>query len=325
VGADYIFQGDLKPLDMPSWVPDWRHTSLTPESLQRFESTSPNWKPSFNACKDFSFPSPFPGLDSTVSNDPEKLIPLQELPTELRLRGYTIAKITALTSSPWALQTPPCSQTIHTQALVLQENQLQIVDWEAVLFTHNPSSIYTPTGESNMDARYKTLMAGIFTESDAFVRSAYLAFERRQKVLRFIAWIGLAKYLWPFMVVVLVGHLLRYFGIQNSEIQFRSKIPGMVNRKGARLKSGIGATEYMGLVPGLCEVGDVVVICEGVKVPLVLRNRAESVGAEVSRGGVEIEADKGKVKWEFIGDAYVHGVMDGKNWDEKKCEDICIT
>lgn len=50
--------------------------------------------------------------------------------------------------------------------------------------------------------------------------------------------------------------------------------------------------EYIGLGPPLASLGDVVVLCRGAKMPLVLRL-------------------KGQGEWELIGECYVHGVQDG--------------
>lgn len=306
-------------------MPDWRHTSATPESLLRFESTNLTWKPPYSASKDSAFLNSIANPDLFGSDDLEKLNALHSLPTELRLRGCKVANITNLTHSPWMMQIHPGRQTIRAQALILQENQRQIVDWERLLFK-SPSSIYIPTGESNLDARYKTMMSGIdFMGSETHTRAAYLAFERRQKVLRFIVRIGLHRFLWPYIIIVWVGHFLRFLGIQNPEWRFRSSVPGMINRKGARLKSELGDIEYIGLVPGLCQVGDALVVCQGVKVPLVLRERAGGSGAGDGEGEKRREGDRGRMKWELIGDAYVHGAMKGEVWNEQRCADVCIT
>lgn len=318
-------QGDLRPLDMPSWVPDWRHTVSTPETLQQFESTNSTWKPPFNASKGTAFPNPFGDPDSSISNDyGEKANMPQALPTELRLKGHIIARITAITPAAWKMNILPNRQTIHTQAIMLQRNQRQVADWEEILITQSTSS-YLPTSESNLHARYKTMMSGIdYKNSETHSRAAYMAFERHQKFVRFITWVGLDKFLWPYIVVVWIGHFLRYFGIENPEWKFRLTISGMINRKGARLQSDSGPVEYIGLVPGLCEIDDVLVVCQGIKVPLVLRNRYGGGGARSGSKEKNTATDERTLKWGFIGDAYVHGVMKGEVWDERKCVDVCI-
>lgn len=103
-------------------------------------------------------------------------------------------------------------------------------------------------------------------------------------------------------------------------MKFRMMVGGMTERKGARSigeRARDGGKEggmlYLGLVPGICEQEDVVVLCKGVKVPLVLRRK---VGGENEVGVTE--------EWELIGDCYVHGVMKGEVWDESRCQDLWL-
>ena len=70
--------------------------------------------------------------------------------------------------------------------------------------------------------------------------------------------------------------------------------------------------EYLGLVPALTKLGNEVVLCEGAKVPLVLRRK-------------ELRDKKKRMVYEFISNTYIHGVMEGKLWDQTKCEDLHIT
>ena len=99
-------------------------------------------------------------------------------------------------------------------------------------------------------------------------------------------------------------------------------VSSIINRKGARLIREIkenvlgeekrkSIVEYLGLVPALTKLGDEVVLCEGAKVPLVLRRK-------------ELRDETKRTVYEFIGDTYIHGVMEGKLWDQTKCEDLHI-
>ena len=51
----------------------------------------------------------------------------------------------------------------------------------------------------------------------------------------------------------------------------------------------------IGWAPTLTEPGDTVALCKGAKLPLIIRPKGRD--------------------WEFIGDYYVHGVMDGILWE----------
>jgi hypothetical protein len=64
---------------------------------------------------------------------------------------------------------------------------------------------------------------------------------------------------------------------------------------------------YLGLVSTSCEVGDAVWLLQGANVPYVLRGIGKYAGNEAT-GSV----------WEVVGDAYVHGVMQGEIWKDAK-------
>jgi hypothetical protein len=55
---------------------------------------------------------------------------------------------------------------------------------------------------------------------------------------------------------------------------------------------------YIGMGPGLMEVGDAVVIFAGADIPHVLRRTSDK-------------------HWEYVGEAYCDGVMDGEFWNER--------
>lgn len=69
---------------------------------------------------------------------------------------------------------------------------------------------------------------------------------------------------------------------------------------------GRGENGYLCLCPGTAEAGDKLVLARGGQVPLVLRQ------------------DSGSGYWRFIGEEYVHGVMDGEAWEPKKCKEFKI-
>ena len=65
-----------------------------------------------------------------------------------------------------------------------------------------------------------------------------------------------------------------------------------------RLKSG-----WLGMLPGDARIGDAVILARGGWVPAIVRE----------------EEEKRKV---FVGEAYIHGIMDGGIRDENKCKEI---
>jgi hypothetical protein len=73
-------------------------------------------------------------------------------------------------------------------------------------------------------------------------------------------------------------------------------------RRLARTRNG-----YLGLVPTSCEVGDAVWLLQGANVPYVLRNAGQPTS----------DGETGRV-WKVMGDAYIHGAMQGEVWKDVK-------
>ncbi|KAF5868701.1 putative heterokaryon incompatibility protein [Botrytis fragariae] len=63
---------------------------------------------------------------------------------------------------------------------------------------------------------------------------------------------------------------------------------------------------WIGLVPMDAQIGDQLFLLEGGKVPYILRRM------------------KGKEEYKIIGDCYVHGIMDGEEWNSDKLEDVIL-
>lgn len=348
--------GDLKPLQIPSWAPDWRWSKATPPPAywQIYPKTYVSDAP-YQATPGSPFDVSFElnGLQKSdagrtqkgelvgdVSGEKEsrgeeaeqkerRAEEVEALPTRLRLRGYTVAKVTQLTPRRWERRDPPARQTVLNQARELQHVQEQIYEWESALWPKDPAAPYHPTadsGETELDAAYHTITAGIDTYNKAVVsnpgldtRSAIAAFEKRQRRLRPIARIGLQHFVWVYVLVMLIEHVLMWFGHRNLDMDFRQTLVPIINRRGARLKDAKGV-EYLGLLPGICEVGDEVFVCSGVKAPLVLRERRKLGGAKDTEETNQAQEEK---EWEFIGDCYVHGMMTGEVWG-KECQDVWI-
>jgi hypothetical protein len=315
---------DVKHTMLPSWAPDWQWTDQTPESLMYAKAGSGSEVPDFRASSDSDFKPVFDVQPDPV-RDPDNYTP-GVLPRFLRLRGFRVARITHSTAS-WTLQRPTGRQTLFEQARVLQENQVQIVDWESKLQWSNTSRVYSPTGENWMAAVYDTLIADT-TYPLAARQAAAKGFEQRQRFLRLIPTFHLHTTIYIYCLLILAERFIKLFGYTNPQLQFRLMVPHMINRKGVRLAHETDAeTEYLGLVPGISALNDSLFMIEGVRTPLVLRSKGmtqilvEDKGREDGR-----KIEKTVMLWEFIGDCYVHGLMDGKVWDRRahECEDVWI-
>ncbi|KAH8687936.1 heterokaryon incompatibility protein-domain-containing protein [Tricladium varicosporioides] len=95
---------------------------------------------------------------------------------------------------------------------------------------------------------------------------------------------------------------------QHTERDFRSQ-PPVLSQRGASFLRSIPLSDYMtmirtregyiGQAPAFVETGDHVMLLAGAKVPIVARMR---------EGG-----------WEVLGDCYIHGVMFGEAFEERRC------
>lgn len=317
LGQEQNERDDWESLRLPSWAPDWRWTEETPSSLLGAETgteAQASFREDFNATKGTTFEA---GLYTPErSLDEGYDVSSHGLPTMLRVRAYTVAIVTKLSPS-WTLQKPTGRQTYLEQARVLQENQIQLVHWEKLFLPSGTSLMYAPTNQPFITAAIETLTVGRSTFTQEQKLAAWQSFESRQRFLRILPKFGLHHFLVPYVCIVLIERVIRYLGFPNPEILFRAMATWMVNRKCAQ---AVGTSdvdpvcEYLGLVPGLCKLGDHVVLVKGGPLPLVLR----PMGEYSFRTGETVKT------WELVGDAYVHGIVRGERWDEDKCGDFWI-
>ena len=300
-------QKGIHALEVPSWVPDWRYTEGTAFPMNPLILGSRPSPLPYRCSSNTTYSPFFMDYDAKTG-----------FPRTIVLEGYTIAQLTHITSRSWKIPAYPKRQTLKSQARVMQFNQSQIVEWESVLrLRGSHKRVYEPTGDTYFEAIYKVLSAGsIPKQNEHLAKKAFEGWESRQRFLRLIRRAGLEAYLWIYIIVVFVERILRtVVSYRNPDWEFRTIVAPMHNRKGARLNGNIGwgerqdkEMEFLALVPVQSDVGDEVVICKGIKLPLVLRRKL---------GGKER-------RYEFMGDAYVHGAMNGELWREERCGDIRV-
>ncbi|KAK5652078.1 hypothetical protein OQA88_10854 [Cercophora sp. LCS_1] len=92
---------------------------------------------------------------------------------------------------------------------------------------------------------------------------------------------------------------------------------------------------YMGMVPHVSKPGDEICLIYGMKVPCVLREFEgtepsgklvdEEVLGERGHRGVEERIDGREARYSFVGDSYIHGIMDGEALGQgKECDFVMI-
>nr|OQO22671.1 hypothetical protein B0A51_16499 [Rachicladosporium sp. CCFEE 5018] len=100
-----------------------------------------------------------------------------------------------------------------------------------------------------------------------------------------------------YKTLAFAGHLRKTWQIYG---KFGDVLDHAYNRRTGRTAQG-----RLALLPRSAAVGDLVAVCKGGRVPLCLRPTDE-------------------LAFTLIGEAYVHGVMDGEAFDEERCEAIPI-
>ncbi len=165
------------------------------------------------------------------------------------------------------------------------------------------------TGELILDAYWQTLCALPQQAQVDFARSAfeeYDDFRRPNRVLNTLLLdvLALDYKNWPFKILDFVCGLClilyRFLGWNVSpNTTFPSLMIASRGRKMVRTRTG-----YIGLPSDIVSVGDKVGLFQGSKVPLVLRNK--------------------EAYWQMLEEAYIRGMMDGEQFIEEKCAEMCF-
>lgn len=287
-------------LDLPSWVSDWKKCDLAETFCDNYYG--------FDACRG-AIPNVHivkysnleePRVFSSPLAQSHELVPpeilVRETPTDLApllgISGFILDRIVDIgalwdldpTSNPYI--SVPQAQTIYNS-------------WEAVAKARSISR-YTATDEPILDAYYKCLQAGNPAEEFESTSALRQQMDKNSQRFRFLHKMGLHNhkktYLgasWGVMMYNLMADVYH-------ERTSGAMIPGLRLTRVPHRRMFRTETGYIGIGPRDMQVGDLVALFAGSKVPLVVRNR--------------------DVLLELVGDCYLHGVMAGEAFDERKCE-----
>lgn len=89
-------------------------------------------------------------------------------------------------------------------------------------------------------------------------------------------------------------NLIEIYRRKAHDATFSQKMSTAYGRRMVKTQSGL-----IGMATGDVEVGDSVALFEGGKVPLVVREKDQD--------------------YILVGDCYLHGIMDGRAWEQDKC------
>ncbi|KAK1758946.1 heterokaryon incompatibility [Echria macrotheca] len=321
--------------DLPSWVPDWRYTAmvcmpLMHDALGRRRTT--------HATRRSTVRDPFADAGRTLLLAGHEVTTITAVAPVLRrivhrsdefddlVAGWEAeanAKRGRLSAVYLGVSILVQIFTIVYESLIALVPHLAIFsDWEAFASAANPTNpiphnAVVDTEPSDPLAIYwQTLCVGTYVASSTFAQSAaslqdpapatgadktatqnlFYLWRATLKPIRDLHRWRVDRMFRPLAFLGYVRKTWRNYG------EFTRLLEGAYERRLAR-----GANGYLCLVPASAEVGDKIVLARGGRVPLVLRVGKEVDGAH-----------------SFIGEAYVHGIMDGDVWAEEKAVPIRV-
>jgi hypothetical protein len=284
--------------NLPSWVPDWSictsmessHTwSHGPLSLSGADAPIvPERKPRFYATKDTHYDLKLEDADTLI------------------LSGFVIDTIVEAGSPFKGLSLPQTVSTVPNVAkdwMKTKESFLiartLMIQWQEMLSLPSNPNLEYPDGSTLSEAFWQTVSAGELNDSETVAKSVKLwksmtwfPYLKIKHIPASFKILGL-----PYCLFLLTWHLVSNKPLLEFELQGRYTL----HRRMVKMKKG-----YIGLASCDARVGDQVVLCRGSKVPLVFRKD---------------EGEDGD-KWRFVGDAYVHGIMQGEAFEEGLCEQM---
>ena len=272
----------------PSWVPDWSKAGQVECFLARhYNLKVPNHLQAvYKASGDSSFQ---PQFDETGQ--------------KLLLTGYlvdTIDEVSTVVEPSYDSQPPQHEDTSRLYKNMIRHAKLQRSLFKVGL-PWSFKKIY-PTGEERVDAFWQTLAAGNVRGDFAASKAAFQGMHRRYRLMRTLQVLQL-DHAWFLYLVFMFAVVIQVFlcccgceGVRRKMVQTKTsdyaftKYMGPVhNRRVIKTRAGL-----IGLAPALAKKGDLVTLCSGGKLAILLRTREEG--------------------FQLVGDCYVHGLMDGKVW-----------
>lgn len=175
--------------------------------------------------------------------------------------------------------------------------------WEKLSRSHGPASIRerepAKQADNVSDLYWQTLCAGTYKEGS--VEKTKALFNEWSQKLHPIRWLfdKHPQAVEKMPSLVLISYLKAFW---EGYSPFWAYIACAIGRRMGRAANG-----WLCLLPGEAKVGDRIILARGGRVPLVIRPLA---------GDDEC--------FSFVGEAYIHGIMDGEAFNEEECKDIRI-
>lgn len=281
---------------LPSWVPDWSASDLGEPLL---------WK-------NIEHDMPILAKQDYRAAGNSSCYPIfREDNTKLCLKGYIIDTIYCL--GPSFEPTGYEGSDEHNEQ-VAKAHQKHWMAWEKVAFTAVPGYArdkHPVTNEDISEAYWQTMIGGCTEFNKEVSRQTFYVWWCKGHPMRILlekypahevtaekmltmcdwVWYQLLPPQWLQIVKYQAASFLNAFRVLSSV---------GVGRRVIKTDHGM-----LGLAPRHSQMGDSVVLCQGGKLPLVIRAtfRRDSDGKVIK-------------EWKLIGEIYLHGRMDGKLWNQ---------
>jgi len=293
--------------NLPSWVPDWSDTSSQPVMFSRYSEET-----------DSLSPNPIP---SYIASNGTPLSP-QLTPHDgdtLRLSGYVFDTIAYLgdiyapptydwlssTFEPYTRLSPWESFTSQLKYVSDLSHSLDVLyDWHTLALS--PPSSLPPRYKNSTETFWRTLSADWAPNGPEAAAAEYQRWRKQLHPIAALRALGLRR-LFP---AVYRGCIFLGVAAVDLVVGPQSYFTNTAECAGLRRLAWTRGGR-LALVPRETRVGDRVALVKGGDIPLVIRPCGDS--ADVNSGGVQ---------WTLVGDSYVHGVMYGEFWDERRCGKI---
>lgn len=270
---------------LPSWVPDWR----VADSHMSFRSRGAE------SGDYFPFEAAGPAEDDDITFDEKK--------RELHVRGYELDTIVEI-GPVWSIEGGSSTFRFVDEYLRGLQHQRTFYEWERLCKARSGSK-YRGTDEDMLSVYWHTLVAGGTYDGREVDLTHFTNFDYSSQLFRWIYLLHLqyvtVLYHGAAILMVVVMGIRNLVGKGPIDMTFQRRM-GITTPNRRMLRSETG---YVGLAPAEARVGDVLELCKGAMVPLVLRKKDEG-------------------RWELVGDAYVHGAMKGNAFVSQKCSEIVL-
>ncbi|KAL9608367.1 MAG: hypothetical protein Q9167_006796 [Letrouitia subvulpina] len=267
---------------LPSWVPDY-NAIIAAFDLNRLRS---------EACGDRYKATCKSKWNTAFSRDSSML----------KVEGLILDTITAIGMifEPDLAEGPA---DVYGVARQIRSSAAVAIDWEKITAVRFGRKYIT--GEDLFDACWQILLGGCIPSEFASCKELSLSTYTRLQRTLLLYRLGLVQ---PSVlrcgirIIQMIGTLLLFHDISLPTPQSKRSFEFRIERHVAHRRMIRTRRGYLGLAPALTEMGDNVALLKGCSTPVIVRPDG--------------------LTWKFIGNAYVHGIMNGEAFDEDGCQEM---